>query len=185
VSAAFTIDRALTDPRLLGAALGDPATWRTWLAVLKAAFALPLDEQQQTTFASVAGGRKPPTQRVRELWCVAARRSGKSKVSAAVAIYLALFVRHQLSRGERGMVLVIAGSIDLGAGGVRLRARIPRRGPGAAGRGRQRNAERDHTAQRRCDRGAQQFLPNREIKNACGRNFGRSKFLARRFVCFT
>jgi hypothetical protein len=112
VKHAFTIDAALSDPRLLGAALGDSASWSTWLTVLRAAFALPLDERQRATFASVAGGRKPPPQRVREFWCVAARRSGKSKISAGIAIYLALFVRHQLSRGERGMVLVIAGSVD-------------------------------------------------------------------------
>ena len=33
-----TIDDALTDPALLGAALGDITTWRTWRIVFKAAF---------------------------------------------------------------------------------------------------------------------------------------------------
>jgi type 1 fimbriae regulatory protein FimB/type 1 fimbriae regulatory protein FimE len=36
------IDRALMDSNLLGAALGDGASWSTWLAVLRAAFALPM-----------------------------------------------------------------------------------------------------------------------------------------------
>jgi phage terminase large subunit-like protein len=80
--------------------------------VLRAAFGLPLDEQQQKTFAAVAGNRVPPTQRVRELWCVAGRRSGKSRISAAIAVHAALFVRHQLARGERGMVLVLAASLE-------------------------------------------------------------------------
>jgi hypothetical protein len=106
------IDRALTDHRLLGAAFGDISTWRTWLAILKATFALPLDPVEQGIFSQISGGRTPPTQRVRELWCIAGRRSGKSQMSAAIALYLALFVRYRLSPGETGMVLVIAGSMD-------------------------------------------------------------------------
>jgi phage terminase large subunit-like protein len=106
------IDRALIDERLLGAGLGNPTSWAVWLAVLRAAFGLPLDEQQQAIFASVAGERSPPTRRVRELWAICGRRSGKSRIAAAVAIFLALFIRYTLARGERGMVLVIAGSIE-------------------------------------------------------------------------
>ena len=37
----ISIDRALLDERLLGAALGNSASWSTWLVVLKAAFAMP------------------------------------------------------------------------------------------------------------------------------------------------
>jgi hypothetical protein len=37
-----TIERAFTDQRLLGAALGDPATWLAWRSVLKASYAEPL-----------------------------------------------------------------------------------------------------------------------------------------------
>jgi hypothetical protein len=110
VTATFTIDRALTDPRLLGAGLGAVESWRTWLVVLRAAFGLPLDDDERKVFANVAGGRVPPRSRVRELWCVAGRRSGKSRVSAAIAIYLALFAKHKLARGEKGMCLIIAGS---------------------------------------------------------------------------
>jgi Phage Terminase len=106
------IDRALLDHRMLGAGFDDIVTWRTWVAVLKAAFGLPLDEQELETFTAVAGGRASPRQRVRELWCVAGRRSGKSRIAAAVAVYLALFVQHRLAKGERGMCLVIAGSVD-------------------------------------------------------------------------
>jgi hypothetical protein len=108
----ITIDRALADHRMLGAALGDIGTWRTWLAVLKAAFAVPLGGPESAVFAAVAGSRTVPQQRVRELWAVAGRRSGKSRMAAAVAIYLALFLKHRLAHGERGMCLVLAGSMD-------------------------------------------------------------------------
>jgi hypothetical protein len=108
----FTIERALSDPRLLGAGLGSIETWSTWSAVLNAAFALPLDEADLAVFRSVAGDRPPPTKRVRELWCVAGRRSGKSRIAAAIATYLATFVEHKLSAGEVGYVLVLAMSRD-------------------------------------------------------------------------
>jgi hypothetical protein len=107
-----TIDHCLTSGRLLGAALDDIKTWRRWLVVLKAAFGRDLDTEELATFHAVAGDRAPPKRRVRELWCVAGRRSGKSRMAAATAIYLALFVKHRLAPGEKGMALVLAGSIE-------------------------------------------------------------------------
>jgi hypothetical protein len=108
-------DRTITDSRLLGAGLGDLTTWRVWLAVLKAAFGIVLNNEERELFHAVAGDRSPPNQRVRELWCVVSRRGGKSRVAALVAVYLALFVKHRLAAGEKGMVLVLAGSIDQAA----------------------------------------------------------------------
>jgi hypothetical protein len=107
-----SIDQCLCDPALLGGALGDPSSWGTWFAVLRAAFGLPLDVVQQQAFASIAGGRGPPTRRMRELWVVAGRRGGKSRIAAALAVYFACFVQHRLARGERGMVLVLAASME-------------------------------------------------------------------------
>jgi len=80
------------------------------VAVLRAAFGMKLDGDEQATFAAVAGGRLPPRQRVRELWAVAERRSGKSRIAALIGVYLAVFVKHALAAGERGMVLILAGS---------------------------------------------------------------------------
>jgi hypothetical protein len=108
----INIDHALRDKRMLGAALDDIGTWATWRVALKAAFGLPLAGQERASFAAVAGERGAPRRRVRELWCVCGRRSGKSRISAAIAVYQALFVKHKLAAGERGMVLVIAGSMD-------------------------------------------------------------------------
>jgi hypothetical protein len=108
----MSIDRALADHRLLGAALGDLDSWSTWLVVLKAAFGLPLVDAELETFHRIAGDRPPPAKRVRELWCVVARRSGKSRVAAALAVYLALFQKHNLARGEAGHVLTLAPTSD-------------------------------------------------------------------------
>jgi hypothetical protein len=108
----MTIDRALADRRLLGAGLGDLGSWATWLVVLKGAFGLPLDQTERSTFRRIAGDRPPPGKRVRELWAVVARRSGKSRMAAALATYLALFQRHRLAKGESGYVLVLAATQD-------------------------------------------------------------------------
>ena len=75
---AITIDRALLDPKLLGAALGPAETWSTWLAALKAAFGIALTEDERQAFASIAGSREPPARKVAQLWAIAGRGSGKS-----------------------------------------------------------------------------------------------------------
>jgi hypothetical protein len=109
---AIDIARAFDDRNLLGAALEDPTTWATWRVILKAAHGLPLDDDEAATFSNLAGGRTAPTQRVSELWCVAGRRSGKSRMAACVAAYTAAFSQHRLAPGEVGHVLVLAPSRD-------------------------------------------------------------------------
>jgi hypothetical protein len=102
------IDAALRDRNLLGAALGNVASWSTWLTTVRAAFGLPLNEQQRETFDLISGGRSPPLVRVNELWAVIGRRSGKSRVAAAIADHVALLQKHELAAGEVGYVLVLS-----------------------------------------------------------------------------
>ena len=107
-----TIETALRDKQLLGAALGDLATWSTWRAVLKAAFGDALTREELRAFASVAGSRRPPAHKVRELWVLAGRGGGKSRMSAAVAVFIACFFEHDLDAGEVGYVVALAASKD-------------------------------------------------------------------------
>ena len=157
---AVEIDRALLDRRMLGGGFDNLRTWLTWIAVLKAAFGSPLDARERETFAAVAGNRLPPSQRVRELWCVAGRRGGKSRMAAAIAIYLALFQKYRLSVGERGMALVLAASEEQARAvfeyvrgfldaSVVLRKEVVKS-----------NSPRDHAAQWHRDCGARQQLPH-------------------------
>src|SRR5262249_7040080 len=106
------IDLALRDPNLLGAALGDSSTWRTWIAVLKAAFARPLTRSERELFDQVAGGPHPPAKPVRELWPAAGRRPGKSRIAAAIAAYVGTCLKHRdkLAPGERGQILTLSPS---------------------------------------------------------------------------
>jgi hypothetical protein len=108
----ITIDKVMTDARLLGSQLGDIRTWITWLAILKAAFVLPLDAEELEIYNAIAGGRPLPKKRVRELHAIAGRRSGKSRMAALLAIYFSLFVKHRLVGGEKGMCLVLAASVE-------------------------------------------------------------------------
>jgi hypothetical protein len=107
-----TIETAMLDPSLLGAGFGDPKTWKQWRTIVKAAFGISLNREESRSFAAIAGGRKPPAQRVRELWCVLGRRSGKSRVAAALAVFFSAICDHsgKLAPGETGYVLVISAS---------------------------------------------------------------------------
>lgn len=109
----MNILEAMQTPELFGDAFkGD--SWETWRAVLSGAFALPMDADRLATFKSVAGDREPPSERVRELWCIAGRRSAKTHTAAAIAVYLATVgaaierLTDKLSAGERGVIALLA-----------------------------------------------------------------------------
>src|ERR1700691_4642742 len=79
---ALTIIDAFNDVTLFGKFfVGE--SWDGWRAVLKALFALPMNETELAFFRGVAG-RDPPTERARELWAIAGRRSGKDSVVSAI-----------------------------------------------------------------------------------------------------
>ncbi len=77
---------------------------------LKASIGSRLDDDEAEFFASVSGGRLPPTKPCRELWVVVGRRSGKSRIAAAIAVHQAALCKHKLSAGEVGTILVLAPS---------------------------------------------------------------------------
>ena len=105
---AIPIDRALSDPHLLGAALGGMATWRTWCVAVKAAHGLRLECDEREVFNSIAGGRPPPQQRVKEFWAVVGRRAGKSRAASMIATYAALLQQHHRAPGESAFVLTLS-----------------------------------------------------------------------------
>lgn len=107
---AISIDDALTDRNLLGAALDELESWSTWRVILKAAFGEPLTADELTLFKTLAGGRSAPAERVSELWVIAGRRGGKTRTAGAVGVYLASFNTHKLAPGETGTVILLAAS---------------------------------------------------------------------------
>src|SRR2546425_5165219 len=76
-------------------------SWATWRVCLKALFGLPLAPDELPVFERHTGRSAAPTTPVREGWLVCGRRSGKSRIAALIAVYIAVFRRHWLARGER------------------------------------------------------------------------------------
>jgi hypothetical protein len=73
-----------------------------------------MEAERMALFKKLAGGREPPTRRVRELEVIAGRRSSKTETAAAAAVYLGTVgaeldgTLSKLRPGERGVISVIA-----------------------------------------------------------------------------
>ena len=104
----LTIAEAVVDPALFGRWFSAPS-WRLWLVVLKAAFGLPLSDDERELLYSVAE-RDPPRRRVRELWVIAGRRAGKDSIASLIAAWFAAFVDYALllRPGETANVVCLA-----------------------------------------------------------------------------
>ena len=85
-------------------------TWQAWRTFWKAIFALPFDKADTKRFAKHTGGRSRPKKPIAEAWQLIGRRGGKSRNSAAGALYLAIRRDYQeiLAPGEKGVIPVIA-----------------------------------------------------------------------------
>jgi hypothetical protein len=103
---------AMQDPELFGPHFAPAETWRAWRTCLSAAFGLReyLDETDLVVFQEATGLESLPGEPVRELWAVAGRRGGKSRVASLVAVYVATLrdYRDVLTPGETGVVMILA-----------------------------------------------------------------------------
>jgi hypothetical protein len=103
----ISIRKALADKKLLGSVLaGD--SWQPWRTLLIAAMGEKLNDEERATFTALTGRPTEPGQRVEELVAVIGRRGGKSRAMALLAAYVGGLCKHQLVRGETGVVLLIA-----------------------------------------------------------------------------
>lgn len=106
----ISIIDAINDPELLGHGFPDIESWRPWLTVLRSLFGLRLDHADKARFKDCTGRTAPNPDGHRECFLVCGRRSGKSRILATIAVYLAAFKdweRH-LAPGEYGTVMVLA-----------------------------------------------------------------------------
>lgn len=102
-----TFGRCATDPALLGDILG-AETYLPMRAVIKAARAEPLNDAELAAFATLAGGRAPPSAPVSTLAIVAGRGAGKSEGASTLTIYMATCVRWPAKPGQVPVVLLLA-----------------------------------------------------------------------------
>lgn len=88
-------------------------SWKPWRIVLKAAFAVPLNEEELIFFREVAH-RDPPKKRVKELWLIIGRRGGKDSIASLIAVNAARFADSgtALRPGEKALVACLAVNRD-------------------------------------------------------------------------
>ena len=89
----------------------DLSTWHSWEVFLKALFGLPIDVVKDGLFfREVTGLEYVPKEKYREAYVIAGRRSGKSRISSIIAVWLATYRDWTkfLAPGERGYIFIIA-----------------------------------------------------------------------------
>lgn len=105
----MTILDAVRDPELFARWFAGE-TWAAWCAFLAAVFGLEMTEAELAVYRRHTARALAPTVPAREAWLVAGRRAGKSRVAAAIAVYLACFRSYAevLAPGEVGTLMVLA-----------------------------------------------------------------------------
>lgn len=85
-------------------------SWKTWQVFLKAVFGLPYNEEWELEFYRKMTGRKEwPKRRFREAYILSGRRSGKSKITALIAVYFGIFGNWKYYLGKtRGQIPIMA-----------------------------------------------------------------------------
>jgi hypothetical protein len=111
---------ACLDPNLFGPWFSADS-WAAWRVIDKALFGQPLAADELPLFRELTGRDEPPSEPASELWCIFGRRSGKDVKAASLVAYLAtigaeaLGFRRRLTRGERGVVQLLAVDRDQAA----------------------------------------------------------------------
>jgi hypothetical protein len=109
---AFTIINAMENPALFQRWYDGPS-WAGWKTILRAAYNLPMSDQDREFLRTVADREAPP-QRCKELWIAAGRRSGKDSIASLCAAFAAATFdqQHLLRPGERALILCLATDRD-------------------------------------------------------------------------
>jgi hypothetical protein len=116
--AALSIIEAVKDPELFGHAFEDIKSWQPWMSALKVLFGLKLNATDLARFTEHTGRTVANPDGYTEAWLICGRRSGKSRILALTAAYLACFRdwTPHLAAGERGRILIAARNRDQARG---------------------------------------------------------------------
>src|SRR5690348_4559772 len=86
-----SIIQCMDAPRIWGKQFAGPS-WHASRALLKALFALPMDDEEAAIYRECTGRTTLPTEPFSEAAIIAGRRSGKSRILAAIAAFMGCFV---------------------------------------------------------------------------------------------
>ncbi len=103
----LNIIQSLTDKKLLGQFL-DPATFSSWLTLLRAFFALKPEPGDMELYKTSTGRDEWPTHPASELFGICGVRSGKSYTISLLALYLSFFRKYTLAKGEKAYILIVS-----------------------------------------------------------------------------
>jgi hypothetical protein len=113
---AHSIIDIIKHPQLFGSlpAFKSLDTWTAWLVWLKAVFCISMDDADLAVYRQCTGREAPPKTEPSETFTIAGRRSGKSFISALVAVFVGCFreYRKHLNAGETATILVLARDRD-------------------------------------------------------------------------
>jgi hypothetical protein len=92
------------------------ASWSNWLTAIRCVYGLPLGDGEAQVVRETTG-RDPsqlPEAGFRTALFLCGRRSGKSRVASVIAAYESVLAGHEkkLAKGERGVVAVVAPTVD-------------------------------------------------------------------------
>jgi hypothetical protein len=105
----MNILQAMNDENLFGPWFKQK-TWDAWRVYLSALFALPMNEKQLAIYREHTGRSDLPQAQASESFLICGRRSGKSLISALIAVFLAAFRDYSayLAPGEIGTLMIVA-----------------------------------------------------------------------------
>lgn len=109
----MNIIQAIQDENIFRSFFGDLRTWKYHAVVLRALYGLPIKKPASQDFLKRITGREAseiPPEGFTTACLLTGRRSGKSRISAVIAAYEALFCEHEtrLAKGEVGIIPVIS-----------------------------------------------------------------------------
>jgi len=105
-----SIVEAITSPSFFGPAFKKPETWQNWLTLWKAVYGLEMTPEEMAMFRQCTGRQTVLQNGYREIYTIAGRRSGKTRMAATLVAYEALWGgwEQYLSKGERAYLFLFA-----------------------------------------------------------------------------
>jgi hypothetical protein len=111
-----TIVDAIRHKQLFGSlpAFSSLDTWASWLAWLKAIYALPMTADELAIYQQCTGRTNAPSTSPSEIFTVVGRRGGKSFISSLTAVFIGCFseFKQYLNAGEKAAILILARDRD-------------------------------------------------------------------------
>jgi len=105
-----SIIEAIESLSFFGAAFKNPKTWQNWMTLWKAVYGLEMAPDELEMFRACTGRQAVLQNGYREIYTIAGRRSGKTRMAATLVAYEALWGgwEQYLAQGERAYLFLFA-----------------------------------------------------------------------------